>query len=189
MIVNMNMIMCFPYRNSHASEHVIWVQFSVKFCLNYGHNCLTGMPAPCFGLSTSVEPVWPFQNAALTQPISSPKIFQWLPIPTAWNLNPLGWHTNFFVISPLLVSLGSSQSPDTSSLHPEWFVILGMCQGLVTLRLFTHQPPPPISYPHAPFITWLTSIHPLGFSPDVTSLQKMFVWPQVSELDSPPPLL
>lgn len=151
---------------------VIWVQFSMKFCLNYGHNCLTGMPTPCFGLSTSVEPVWPFQNAALTQPISSPKIFQWLPIPTAWNLNPLGWHTNFFVIS-----LGSSLPIPWHFISSSWMI----CYSWHVPRpchleaLHTSTPPPtPISYPHTPFITWLTSIHPLGFSPDVTSLQKMF---------------
>lgn len=52
-----------------------------------------------------------------------------------------------------------------------------MYQGLVTLRYFMHQLPhthTPISYPYAPFITWLTSIHPSGFSPDATSPQKMF---------------
>lgn len=110
-----------------------------------------------------------------------PKIFQWLSISNSMKFKPLKMTHKFLCNRSSaclcrLISVGPL-TLHTSSLHPEWFVIPGMYQGLVTLRHFTHQlppPPTPISYPHAAFITWLTSIHPLGFSPDATSPWKMF---------------
>lgn len=66
---------------------VIWVQFSMNFCLNYWHHCLTVMPPSRFVRISG--PSVTFLNCISDPTNLLPKIFQWLHISNSMKSKPL----------------------------------------------------------------------------------------------------